>query len=305
MFTIHRKSVVLGCSCMLVSTVLFAGMHACVRYLSADLHPFVIAFFRNLFGVLFLLPFILRGGGVLLRTRHFKWHVLRASFNVVAMLLFFYALAITPLVVVQALSFTAPLFTTVLAILLLGERVRLRRWMAIISGFFGVMVILRPGFQPLELGAVLVLCSALVWGMTMVIIKRLSNTDSPLTITAYVTLFLTLMSLVPALLVWSWPTGVQWGWLAVAAIAGTLGQLCVAKAFAFADTTIVLPIDFAKVIWGAILGFVFFAETVDVYTWIGAIIVFCGATYLAFRERQLERRSIGPATSASRSVGQD
>ncbi|OED35259.1 hypothetical protein AB833_30895 [Chromatiales bacterium (ex Bugula neritina AB1)] len=274
---------------MLVSTVFFASMHACVRYLSEDIHPFEIAFFRNLFGVMFLAPFIMRNGARLLRTRHFNWHLLRAGINVFAMLIFFYALSITPLATVQALSFTAPLFTTVLAVFLLGERVRFRRWAAVLAGFVGVLIILRPGAQPIEFGAILVLLSAAIWALTMIIIKRLSNTDSPLTITAYVTLFLTVMSLPPALWVWSWPDGWHWFWFVVAGFTGTMGQLCVAKAFAYADATLVLPFDFAKIIWGALLGFLFFGEYVSAYTWIGAVVIFGGATYVAYRERQIEK----------------
>ena len=277
---------------MLLSTVFFASMHACVRYLSADIHPFEIAFFRNLFGVFFLAPLILRNGRALLRTNHFNWHFIRASINVFAMLIFFYALSITPLATVQALSFTAPLFTTVLAVLLLGEQVRFRRWAAVIVGFIGVMIILRPGVQPIDFGALLVLLSASIWALTMIVIKRLSNTDSPLTITAYVTMLLTVMSFVPALFVWTWPVGMQWPLLLVAAVFGNIGQLCVAKAFAYADTTIVLPFDFAKIIWGAMLGYVFFGEYVNAYTWIGGIVIFAGATYVAYRERQLEKRKV-------------
>lgn len=285
----HPKSVLLGCGAMLASTVFFATMHAGVRHLSADIHPFEIAFFRNFFGLIFLAPLILKGGGALLHTRHFNWHLLRAAINLVAMLLFFYALSITPLATVQALSFTAPLFTTILAVIFLREQVRFRRWAAVVIGFIGVLIILRPGVQSVDLGSLLVLASALVWATTMIIIKRLSNTDSPLTITAFVTLFLTIFSLLPALWVWTWPSGSDWWWLVFAGAAGTLGQLCVAKAFAYTETTIVLPFDFAKIIWGSILGYVFFAEYVDAYTWIGATVIFSGATYVAFRERQLER----------------
>jgi len=203
------------------------------------------------------------------------------------MLIFFYALSITPLVTVQALSFTAPLFTTVLAVFILKEKVRFRRWTAIIVGFMGVIIILQPGAQPIELGFILVLCSAAIWALTMIVIKRLSNTDSPLTITIYVSIFLTIMSVVPASVYWSWPQGNQWMWLFLTAIMGTVGQICVAKAFAFAETTIVLPIDFAKILWGAVIGYYFFAEQVGVYTWIGAVVIFTGATYLVYREHQL------------------
>lgn len=274
---------------MLASTVLFSLMHVVVRYLSSDLHPFEIAFFRNSLACFFLLPIMLRNGGQLLKTQHIKWHILRSSLNVVAMLMFFYALSITPLAVVQALSFTAPLFATVLAMVLLREKVKLRRWIAIIAGFIGVLIILRPGAQPIEIGALLVLGSAFIWALTMIVIKRLSNTDSPLTITAYVTLFLSILSLIPALLYWKWPQGAQWAWLLFAAITGTLGQLCLAKAFAYAETSIVLPFDFAKIIWSASLGYLFFGEYVSAYTWAGGVIIFGGACYVAIRERQLEK----------------
>lgn len=288
----HRKNVFLGCATMLVSTLLFSLMHACVRYLSAELHPFEIAFFRNALALLFFIPLIVKSQGHLLKTDHLKWHLLRATINVIAMMMFFYALAITPLAIVQALSFTAPLFTTILAVFLLGERVRLRRWAAIGIGFAGVLIIIRPGVQPVELGTLLVLGSASIWALTMVIIKRLSDTDTPLTITAYVTIFLTCMSLVPALFVWKTPMGDQWAWLLFAAITGTLGQLCIAKAFAYAETSIVLPFDFAKIIWGSALGYLFFNEYVSAYTWIGAVIIFSGASYIAIRERQLEKESL-------------
>ena len=288
----HRKSVLLGSLVMLASTLFFASMHACVRYLSADLHPFQIAFFRNLFGVLVLIPFVVQAGTSVLKTQHFNLHFIRAGFNVVAMLVFFYALSITPLALVQALGFTAPLFTTMLAVFFLGEIVRLRRWAAIIIGFIGVLIIIRPGIEPVQLGAFLVLCSAAIWAMTMIVIKKLSNTDSALTITLYASLFLTLGSFLPALIFWEWPVGVQWLWLLLIALLGTLGQFCLAKAFAFADATLVLPIDFAKIIWGALLGYLFFAETVDSLTWLGAIVIFSGACYLAWRERQLEKENI-------------
>jgi len=285
----QRQSVVLGCAAMLASTVFFASMHASVRYLSTDLHPFQIAFFRNALGAVLLTPLILRSGGRLFATQHFNQHLLRALINVVAMLMFFYALSVTPLAVVQALSFTAPLFATILAVFLLQERVRLRRWAAIMVGFVGVMIILRPGVQPLDFGMLLVLLSAALWALTMIIIKRLSNTDSPLTITVYVTFFLSVFSLPPALWFWTWPSSWQWGWLTMTAVSGTLAQWCMAKAFTYADTTIVLPFDFAKIIWGAALGYYFFAEYVDAYTWIGAIVIFSGACYVAYREHSMDR----------------
>jgi len=274
---------------MLVSTVLFSMMHVCVRYLSSELHPFEIAFFRNFLAFIFLLPLIMKNGGAILKTSHLKWQVLRAGLNVIAMLMFFYALSITPIAVVQALSFTAPLFATIMAVLLLGEKVKLRRWMAIIIGFTGVMVILQPGFQPIDTGALLVLGSSAVWALTLITIKRLSNTDSPLTITIYVTMFLSILSLIPATFVWIWPQGWQWGWLLFAALTGTLAQLSLATAFAYAEASVVLPFDFAKIIWSSLLVYFIFGELVSVNTWVGATLIFSGACYVAIREHRLEK----------------
>ena len=123
----------------------------------------------------------------------------------------------------------------------------------------------------------------------MIVIKHLSNTDSPLTITAYVTLFLTILSLGPALLFWTWPQGQHWVWLLFAALTGVSGQLLLAKAFAYAETSIVLPFDFAKIIWSSSLAYLFFGEYVSIYTFLGAAIIFAGACYVAIRERQLEK----------------
>ena len=264
-------------------------MHVCVRYLSSELHPFEIAFFRNFLAFIFLLPLIMKNGGAILKTSHLKWQVLRAGLNVIAMLMFFYALSITPIAVVQALSFTAPLFATIMAVLLLGEKVKLRRWMAIIIGFTGVMVILQPGFQPIDTGALLVLGSSAVWALTLITIKRLSNTDSPLTITIYVTMFLSILSLIPATFVWIWPQGWQWGWLLFAALTGTLAQLSLATAFAYAEASVVLPFDFAKIIWSSLLVYFIFGELVSVNTWVGATLIFSGACYVAIREHRLEK----------------
>lgn len=278
---------------MLASTVFFASMHACVRFISAEIHPFEVTFFRNLFGFVALVPWLVIQGLEPLRTRRIGLHFARAGTNVVAMLMFFMALSMTPMVQVQALAFTAPLFTTVLAALLLKEAVRIRRWMATLAGFIGALIIIRPGFQPIDAGALLTLASAAVWAVTMIIIKQLSRTDSAFTITAYMVILMTPMSLIAAVPVWAWPNGTQLGWLAACGITGTVAQFLMAHAFRLADTSVVLPLDFMKVVWGALIAWLWFSEVVGIWTWIGALIIFTGATYIVFRERRLEREKGG------------
>ena len=151
----ERGNVLRGALLMAAAAACYAILHGSVRYVSSELHPFEITFFRNLFGLIVLLPWFVVHGLKPLRTRRIGLHLLRASSNVIAMLMFFMALSMTPLAQVQALGFTAPLFTTVLAIFLLGERVRLRRWTALIAGFIGALIIVRPGLQPIDTGSLL------------------------------------------------------------------------------------------------------------------------------------------------------
>lgn len=283
----ERGNVLRGALLMAAAAVIFAVMHGSVRWVSAEIHPFEVAFFRNLFGFLVLVPWFTTQGLGPLRTKRFGLHLLRASSNVVAMVMFFMALSMTPLAVVQALGFTAPLFATVLAILILGEQVRLRRWTALIAGFVGALLIVRPGIQPLDAGALLTLGSAAVWGLTLIMIKVLSRTDSAVTITAYMVLLMTPLSLVPALFYWTWPSAEAWFWLVVCGVTGTLAQLLMTQSFRVADATVVMPFDFTKIVWGALIGYLIFGEVVDAWTWIGAAVIFAGVTYITYRERQL------------------
>ena len=278
----------LGILLMVASTVGFAAMHAAVRHVSADLHPFEIAFFRNFFGLAAIAPWFLRLGLRPLRTRRFGLHLTRALINVAAMMMFFTAVALTPMAQLQALGFTAPLFATVLAMIILGERVRLRRWSALIIGFFGAMVIIRPGIADVALGSILVLASSATWAFALIAIKILTRTDSSITITAYMVLLMTPLSLIPASFFWHWPDAGQWVWLFAIGVVGTLSQMAMAQTFRFADATAVLPFDFSKLIWGTLIGYFVFGEVPDIWTWIGGIIIFAGATYIAYREIQLK-----------------
>ena len=274
---------------MMLACVLFGAMHVGVRHVTQSIHPFEAAFFRNLFGLLVIAPSFITHGWRPLRTERFGLHCARASLNVVAMLSFFYALSITPVVLVQALAFTAPLFTSVLAVALLGERIRARRLTAIVVGFAGTLLIIRPGVQPFELGPALVLASAAVWGYVVVLIKSLSRTDSAVTITAYMVLLMSPMTLVCALFVWTWPSGGEIAVLVGIGIAGTLAQMCMTQSLRLAETMVVLPFDFTKLVWGAFFAWLVFGELMDTWTLAGALVIFSGGLYVAYRERQLAR----------------
>jgi drug/metabolite transporter (DMT)-like permease len=282
---------------MFVATIAFASMHAAIRSLSGELHPFEIAFFRNAFGMLVIAPWFARHGLALLKTQRLGLHGVRAVLNVVAMLCFFYALSITPLSHVAALAFTAPIFATILAIFVLGEVVRIRRWAAILFGFAGTFVAIRPGFAEVGLGSILLLFQAVAWGGALIAIKVLSRTDSSVTIAAYMVTLMMPMSLVPAVFFWQTPSLAQLAWLAAIGVLGTVGQLLMTQALKEAEATLVMPLDFFKLLWAAILGYWVFGEVPGLYTWIGGAMIFASATYIAAREvtlRGLPERASAP-----------
>jgi drug/metabolite transporter (DMT)-like permease len=278
-----------GIGLMFVSTFFFAAMHGSIRYLSASIHPFEIALFRNVFAMVVVLPWFFRYGIAPLRTQRFGLHALRATLNIMAMLSFFYALSITPLSEVTALGFTAPIFTPVLAALVLGEVVRARRWTAIAVGFLGTLIILRPGFAAIGFGQMLVLFSSMIWACALLVIKTAGRTDSSATIIAYMALLMIPLSLVPALFVWQWPDLGQWGWLIAIGLLGGIGQFCMTEALLQADTAVVMPFDFFKLIWATLIAWLAFGEGLDVFTWIGGAVIFASAIYIAYRERVAAR----------------
>jgi len=272
---------------MLAATLLFVFMHAAIRNIAGEINAFEIAFFRNLFGLIFLAPVFLRHGMAPLRTRNFRMHFWRAVINLINMVAFYFGLALTPLAEATALNFTAPLFTTLLATVFLGETVRIRRTIALAVGLVGAIVILRPGFEAINPGALFVIFAAVLWGGIMIMIKVMARTDSSLTITVWVLILMSVMSFPPALFVWQWPTLAQCGWLTFIAVTGTIGQLMLAQALKEAEATSIMPIDFFRLVWAAVLGYLAFGEVPDLFTWTGGIMIFGSATYIAFREKKL------------------
>lgn len=273
-----------GALWMLASTVVFTAMTVMIRYLSASIDPLQIVFFRNLFGLLVLLPWLMRNGVGVLRTKRLPLFSLRALIGLIAMSFWFTAISTMNLSDAVALSFTAPLFATVGAIFLLGEIVRARRWAAVLMGFVGAMVILRPGFTDIPPEALIVLVSSMMMGLSVCLVKLLARTEQVMTIVFLMVLMLTPVSLIPALFVWQTPDLVQFsGLLAVGAL-GTLGHIFITRAFSMADATAVLPYDFMRLPLMAVLAWVVFDQVLDGWTGIGAAIIIGSSLYIAHRE---------------------
>ena len=285
----RQTPVMRGIVLMCLSTVAFSIMHGLVRFVSEVLPPFQIAFFRNVFGLAFLLPLLMRSRFAVLRTKQIGLHALRGVINMAAMLMFFTALSISPIAKVTALGFTAPIFMAILAVLVLGERFRIYRWSAIFLGFVGMLIILRPGLVAIDTGALLVTGSAALWAVAMIIIKIQSRTESSLTIVAYMGIFLGVFSIAPALWVWQ-PFGLKTlGLMVLIGLFGSIAQMAISQSLKETDPTALMPFDFLKLIWTAMIGAWFFAEIPDIYTWIGATVIFSSGLFIAFRERNSQR----------------
>ena len=277
---------------MLVGTFFLTAMVVIVRNLSSDLHPFEIAFFRCLLGLLMLLPILLRNGIKSMYTKNIGGMALRSAFHTGGMLFYFLALTLLPLAELSSLTFLAPLVIAVLAVFLLGEKLGVRRIFSLIIGFSGALIILRPGSEVIGLGAVYALISVFSWAGAVILIKRLSKTNSSVTITIYGLFFLTLFTLIPASFVWRWPTPDQYIWLLSLAAIGTVGQLLFTESMKVADVTLVMPFDFAKLIYASLFGFFIFSEVPSFWTFFGGGIIFGSSMYVAYRERQSNSKNL-------------
>ncbi len=273
-----------GAGYMLVSATTISGMNGTVQFLSGSIHVFEVAFFRQIFGAIFLSVVFLRGGLAPLITQRFGLHLLRAVLNVIALLAYFYGLSLEPLAKVVALSLTAPIFATIGAVIFLHERMTTRRWSGLFVGLVGALIVLRPGFQAVSLGAMMVLLSNTVWAVALIVIKSLARTESAPTISLYAALLMTPIALVFALFVWQWPTANQLAWLVGIGVFGSIAQLCLSQSFRLVDATLVLPIDFTKIIWASLIGYVVFNQVPEIWVWIGATVTFAGVFYNTYQD---------------------
>ena len=269
---------------MLFSTVLFGLMAVVIRLASETQHPFEIAFFRNLFGLLFTLPLLFKHGPGLLKTSKLPLYLLRCAIGTVGMMAGFWAIVHLPLAQAVAISYSTPLFVTIGAVWVLGETVRARRWTAVLIGFIGVIILLRPDADTFTGASLVALLAAVMSASVAISIKFLTRTESPDAIVVFTTALWVPMSLVPALLFWQTPSGITWLWLVMAGLFGTVAHMCWTRALQLGDTSILTPISFMQVLVVGVFGWWLFGESVDRYTLIGALIIFGSNLYLAHRE---------------------
>ena len=259
----------------------FAAMVVLIRILADELPPLEIGFFRSFIALLLMIPYALRSGPGIWQSSNHKALIGRGITGATFVMLFFSGVALMEVADAQALTFTTPLFGMMLAMLFLGEAFRLNRVVALAVGFAGALIIIRPGFQSVNVGAVLVLLSALTAAGSGTLLKYITRCDPPDKVVFYHGLYMTPITLVGALFDWQWPTLWQLALLIVMAVLATLNQRCIGRAFAAADATAVFPFVFMRLPFGALLGFMVFRELPGLWVWIGGAVIFAAAFYLA------------------------
>jgi drug/metabolite transporter (DMT)-like permease len=276
-----------GALWMIASGIVFSAQGAIVKLLGMRLDSFEIAFFRCVFGLLVVLPFVFRGGTALFLTGRPGLHVVRALVGVSGMFCGMYALTRLPLADATAISFAKPLFAVVLAATFLGELVGWRRWTATAAGFVGVVVIVRPGTQTFELAHVAALLGAFLIADVIVLVKKLQGSEKNATIMAYFGIVTSIASLGPALLVWQTPTWTELALLAGIGATASSGQWMALKAFRAAEASAVVPYDYLRLVFAIVYGWLFFAEVPDGWTLAGSAILIGATLYIAYREIRL------------------
>jgi len=283
---------------MIFSGFFATTMHCLIRFATEDHHPFEVAFFRTIFVLIIFLPLVARNGISSLKSNNIKLQTFRAIVGSVAMLCMFYGLSITELAKATALMFTVPIFATILAILFLKEIVGIRRWLAMIVGFTGAVIVLRPDVE-LGFGPLLILCASLMWSSSMLMAKTLTKTDSISSITFWQAAGLIPATFILAIPVWQWPNLNQLFMFLMIAIAGTLVHWFLNEALKRAEISALLPLDYLRLIWSVSMGFIFFNELPHAGLWFGAALILGASTYISIRQAQKKKEELNTNSNIS------
>jgi len=271
----------------ILATIFMTGMSVLIKYLGTSLPFYEVAWFRAFFGLIIILPFILKRGGIrAIYTKKIKMHLVRGVLAVMAMLSGFYAVTVLPLTLVTTLGFSRPLFMIPLAIIFLHEIVKARRWSATIIGFIGIMIAIRPSGE-IEPAVLIALFSSFIFAVVMITTKKLSATEAPTTLMFYQGFLSSLFILPLCFFFWETPSINEFLLLFLLAIFGSLSVNCSIRALKLADTTIVSPIEYIRIIFASFAGFIIFSEIPSIWTLLGGLIIIISTVYIAYRESRL------------------
>ncbi len=283
-----------GALWMLGAATGFTLNSAMVKTLGTEgLHALQIVFFRGAIGLLVILPFVWQAGGIAaLKTRHPWVHAIRTLAGTVAILCGFYAFTRLPLADVTAITFTTPLFAVVLAVLILGEPVRWRRWTATAVGFLGVLIMVRPGGAGFDPAALIALGMGFGVAVAVTLVKKFPPAEKQAVMLFYFAVGSTAISALPAAAVWRAPTLSQLVILVTIGVLGLGAQAMLIRAFRVGEASFVAPFDYSKLVIAGLIGFFVFSEVPDAWALIGAGVIVASTLYIARREATVGRRLV-------------
>ena len=260
-----------------------------IKLAQEELNVFTTGFLRFFFGFLIIIPYILKTKFKVFNTSNLKIHILRSALNLPAMLLGFAALAILPLEKITAIHFVVPLLVTILAVIFLKEKIYLYRSLALIIGFLGVLIILRPGIVDISMGIYMALTSSLIWSVVIILTKKVSKYDSAITILSHQYLYMSLFSLPLVIYFWDQPNLKTIIFILCAAMSGTILHIALNHAYKLVDVSMTQPYSFLGLVVSSVIGYFVFSDKPDLYTWLGASVIFCGVILISYRELQLNK----------------
>lgn len=297
-----RHLPVLGISLKLASLVVFAGMLVCIKFLGRDIPAGQTIFVRGFISVVVLALIAWSTGRLyLLKTDNWRSHALRSLCGTVSMFCLFVAIAMIPLADLTAISFTTPLFLTVLAMVFLGERIHGFRWTALGIGFIGVLVTIGPhlsfahGATP---GVLVALASAMFSAVALMFLRKMSGGEHAITITFYFSLTFMVCSALTALRGWPMPTAEQWLLIVGAGLFGVFGQVLMTYSYRYAEASTIAPLDYSNMIIAIVLGYLFFDEIPTLSVWIGAPLILGAGLIILWREYSLKKQLSTPSSQS-------
>lgn len=268
---------------MVIGGVSIALMQAAVKLISFELHPFIITLYRAGLVFVVLLPILFWQGRAVFNTSSIRLQVVRGGIGGLGMLCVFTGLSMISLAEVTVLLFTVPIFATLLSIVFLSEKVGVRRWTAIFVGFLGILIIARPQGS-VSTGHLFILCAALSWSTSILIAKKLTEKDTVISITFWQAMGCVPLAFIASLFVWELPSFVQLGALLGIAALGTVGHAMLYAALKVGQVSVILPLDYIRIIWSAGLGFILFGQLPTLHLYVGSLLIIAATAFLSYRE---------------------
>ncbi len=265
-------------------------MEALIRAAQYDSNVFTIGFLRFFFGLLIIFPYLVKNRFTTYKTKNLKFYIVRGLFNIPVMILGFGALVYIPFEQFKAMNFLSPIIVVLLSFLIFREKIFKYRILALVIGFLGTVIIIRPGYVEFNIGTIMVLVSLLFWSFIIILSKYVSKDDSPITMVSYQYTLMTFFALPLAIYFWETPSLSSILYVFIGAISGTILHLCLGRAYKYADLSVTQPIWFSGLIFGSAFGYFLFKEIPDLWTWIGGIVVFSSVLIITYNERSKEEK---------------